>query len=215
MASLILYFADHQSVSHILKEGQPATVGRHPESLIYIEDPSVSVHHAILNQDTKDWYVQDLGSSNGTSINGAPIEEAKLGDGDRVNFGNVQGIFYLSALPVVPEVPQNPVTPVIPVPIKRSPVTTLPDDEDSPISESSANRRAKRKMAAAGDAQDTRPSEGLGCTTILIVTLLLTASLVGGMYIRHYNETGRNLIVDSLNAILGGLPKIVIEKESE
>lgn len=71
------------------------TVGRVEDNTIQIDDGSVSSHHAELSALDGDYILKDLGSTNGTSVNGAPIEEVQLHAGDQVQFGTYDAL-YLS-----------------------------------------------------------------------------------------------------------------------
>lgn len=74
------------------------TVGRatpNAEWQIALKDPSVSRPHARLELVEESWVLYDLGSSNGTSVNGTPITEKGrvLRDGDVVTFGATVTLF--------------------------------------------------------------------------------------------------------------------------
>ena len=72
-----------------LPETASVIVGRSPTSDFPIIDPTISRRHAqILRQDDK-ILVRDLGSSNGTYVNGVRVESAELKPGDLVTFGKV------------------------------------------------------------------------------------------------------------------------------
>jgi S1-C subfamily serine protease len=66
-------------------------VGRHVESDLRFDpelDRAVSARHALLFYENGGWHIRDLGSKNGTLVNGRPIaHETPLRDGDRVAFG--------------------------------------------------------------------------------------------------------------------------------
>jgi pSer/pThr/pTyr-binding forkhead associated (FHA) protein len=64
------------------------TVGR--EGDIVIEDPEISRRHASLSWDGSALTVQDLGSTNGTFVNGERIQLRTLRAGDRVAFGKTE-----------------------------------------------------------------------------------------------------------------------------
>lgn len=67
------------------------TVGRLPDCDVVVDDPSVSKHHARLSWNTKTWAVEDLGSSNGTRLNGQPVEGMGIvHDGDELTFGDAR-----------------------------------------------------------------------------------------------------------------------------
>jgi adenylate cyclase len=72
-----------------LKTGGPQVVGRAPTSDIPVFDPTISRRHAELVTEDGGVRVRDLGSSNGTFLNGARIENGKVSVGDTVTFGKV------------------------------------------------------------------------------------------------------------------------------
>jgi len=68
-----------------------ATIGRDVNNAVVVEDQFVSAEHAILTFRGRAWYVEDLGSTNGTFVNGAPVEGvAPLGFGDVIQVGQVR-----------------------------------------------------------------------------------------------------------------------------
>ncbi len=72
-----------------LKFGGVVIVGRAVTSDLPIYDPTVSRHHAELSLTEAGVDVKDLGSSNGTFVNGTPIDQAQAVNGDVVTFGRV------------------------------------------------------------------------------------------------------------------------------
>lgn len=70
------------------------TIGRHPGNDISLDDPSVSGEHAQIAFERNHWVVRDLGSTNGTLVNGTRIDAPiTLRSGDDVRFGRVSGRF--------------------------------------------------------------------------------------------------------------------------
>jgi hypothetical protein len=63
------------------------TVGRRPESDIFLDDVTVSRDHAVLVRRGEDYYLDDCGSLNGTYVNRHRIESHRLGDGDELQVG--------------------------------------------------------------------------------------------------------------------------------
>ncbi len=63
------------------------TVGRHPDSDIFLDDITVSRHHCrfVVNGDSL--AVEDSGSTNGTYVNGSRVDRAELDAGDEVIVG--------------------------------------------------------------------------------------------------------------------------------
>ena len=73
------------------------TVGRVPESTITIDDGNVSRNHAQIKPGPNGYVVQDLGSTNGTLVNGQRITGSRLlVDGDIVSFGSTHVRFEAS-----------------------------------------------------------------------------------------------------------------------
>jgi adenylate cyclase len=72
-----------------LRAGALLVVGRSLASDIPILDPSISRRHAEVSCDERGVHVRDLGSSNGTFLNGEKVETASLGLTDTVSFGRV------------------------------------------------------------------------------------------------------------------------------
>jgi hypothetical protein len=66
------------------------TVGRHRDRDLVLLDPTVSRLHAVLRLFGDQWFLEDLGSTNGTRVNGIRIRRAvAVRPGDRVGFGAV------------------------------------------------------------------------------------------------------------------------------
>ncbi len=67
----------------------PAVIGRSAEADLVIDDDTVSRRHAVLHGDRSALEVEDLGSSNGTTLQGNPIAGSlSLLDGDLAGFGS-------------------------------------------------------------------------------------------------------------------------------
>ena len=86
-------------------------IGRHSENELLLNDPHVSRHHAQLRAINKRYVIFDLGSIGGTHINGKPITQANLFNGDVIRLGMTNLIY----------VQTNRST---------NPTTTLPTDDD-------------------------------------------------------------------------------------
>jgi predicted component of type VI protein secretion system len=63
------------------------TIGRSPDNMIVINDPSVSTRHARLQRAGDTYRLKDLDSTNGTRVNGISVAEAALRFDDRIRFG--------------------------------------------------------------------------------------------------------------------------------
>jgi hypothetical protein len=74
----------------------PVTIGRLPECDIVLSDPNVSRRHAEVRRRGNDFIVIDLGSTNGTRVNGAGVRERQLADGDEISLGSTRIRFEAS-----------------------------------------------------------------------------------------------------------------------
>jgi pSer/pThr/pTyr-binding forkhead associated (FHA) protein len=81
MPRLVISGATHELVEDLI------TIGRGPDNMIVINDPSVSTHHAELQRAGETYRLKDLDSTNGTQINGIPAAETSLRFDDRIRFG--------------------------------------------------------------------------------------------------------------------------------
>lgn len=64
------------------------TLGRRPDSTIVLNDPNVSRNHAEVRPQGTGYVLVDLGSTNGSRVNGSRVGEHPLVDGDELSFGN-------------------------------------------------------------------------------------------------------------------------------
>ena len=68
-----------------------ATLGRAESARVVLDDTSVSAHHAMLRPLDGGWAIEDLGSRNGTMVNGRPVTtQVSLNCGDAIQLGRVR-----------------------------------------------------------------------------------------------------------------------------
>jgi hypothetical protein len=70
--------------------GRPITIGRATDAELILADPLVSRHHARLGLRGGRLVLVDLGSTNGTRVNGELVREAVIGPGDRIEVGGTR-----------------------------------------------------------------------------------------------------------------------------
>ncbi len=95
MPKLQIVRHDGSQIDHELTE-ETLTIGRAPDNVFPINDVSLSSHHAQIAPVGGEFILTDLGSTNGTAVNGtelAPETDHALKPGDRVRFGHVDAIF--------------------------------------------------------------------------------------------------------------------------
>ena len=79
-------FSDDEDQAPITITRFPFVVGRHPDCDHRIDDPTISRRHCAFSLRGRRVWVEDLGSRNGTRLNGEPLTEPRpLGDGDRLD----------------------------------------------------------------------------------------------------------------------------------
>ncbi|MBL8957663.1 MAG: sigma 54-interacting transcriptional regulator [Myxococcaceae bacterium] len=86
--SLVVFHGEASRVVR-LTEGRAVVLGRDPTAEISIADDSISRRHASFTAEAGSVTVADLGSTNGTKLNGAPVEKAVMSPGDEVTLGSV------------------------------------------------------------------------------------------------------------------------------
>jgi len=144
MACIVFKLEDGSTINTPL-DVDLLTLGRAEDSMVQLADPSVSSRHATIKAKPDGFYVQDLGSRNGTRLNDVVIEEALLKDGDRVAFGDVAAFFYSDTVPVLaaPVAPTPPPDVVVPLVTAAAPVTGIHAVRVNTIP-SRASRHARR-----------------------------------------------------------------------
>jgi predicted component of type VI protein secretion system len=74
--------------------GGIATIGRAPESDVVLNARSVSRNHARIFYEGGHYWIKDLGSANGTTVNGKKVVLQMLANSDTIVFGDAKGIFH-------------------------------------------------------------------------------------------------------------------------
>lgn len=64
------------------------SIGREPNNHLWAPDPTLSRRHCLLIRNGEEFTIRDLGSRNGTLVNGVPIEEQALRHGDQISIGD-------------------------------------------------------------------------------------------------------------------------------
>ncbi len=91
MAKLVITL-DGKVLKEVVLSKDRITLGRRPYNDVVIDNLAVSGEHAVLLRDTnaadeESYIIQDLGSTNGTYLNGAPIKSSPFREGDTVDIG--------------------------------------------------------------------------------------------------------------------------------
>lgn len=87
-AMLVMYYDEHERRCWPLNRTKPFTIGRSPHCDIVLDDRQVSRYHARVSWHNDCYYVEDLGSKNGTAVNGErSLVPMPLHDGDEFLVG--------------------------------------------------------------------------------------------------------------------------------
>ena len=92
-SALLIAVSGPNQGARFLLNADRVTVGRNPQSDIFLDDFTVSRRHAVFIREDGQFFVRDLCSLNGTYVNRELTEEAKLFNGDIVQIGKYRLTF--------------------------------------------------------------------------------------------------------------------------
>jgi len=118
------------------------SVGRNPSNRLSINDPSLSRQHCVIAPRNGGFEIRDLDSRNGTFVNGVPVHERVLDEGDEVRIGNSLFLFLT-------------------VETKVAPVSGVRLDERSPLSGATVFLRSEDSRYLQSDKVLTAPLPSL------------------------------------------------------
>jgi hypothetical protein len=90
---LLVLDEDGKPAERISLTKDPVVIGRMSTNDVVLADSNVSRRHAQLERDGDTWTLVDLGSTNGSVVNGRSVREHALKDGDRLSFGTSELVF--------------------------------------------------------------------------------------------------------------------------
>jgi predicted component of type VI protein secretion system len=161
MPRLQVTLPDGSQVSHELTE-DTVTIGRVSDNTIQIEDASVSSHHAELTLHGTDYVFKDIGSTNGSRLNGQeapPDGEHPLRPGDHLLLGSIP-VEYLSETGEERQ----------PLPHESEPALAAAATSVAPANFSNASPFAKKGVK--------RDTAGIGVLVLGIVALLAAGGAI-------------------------------------
>ncbi len=91
------YTTTDGSVGEVELTAERLTVGRADDNSIVIPDNSVSSHHAEISNEGSAWMLTDLGSTNGTKIQGERVEAVNMSSTRSFTLGSVDCVFVADA----------------------------------------------------------------------------------------------------------------------
>ncbi len=86
MAQLVIVSGPEEGL--VFELGDKCVIGRQKNCDICVKDDAISRRHAIISVGDDGHYIEDLGSSNGTFVNGNPITKVKLEEGDTIKISH-------------------------------------------------------------------------------------------------------------------------------
>ncbi|MFC6706897.1 FHA domain-containing protein [Flexivirga alba] len=92
--ALLLALRGPNSGARFLLDDAEVSVGRHPSSDIFLDDVTVSRRHAVFRRTDAGYAVTDIGSLNGTYVNGELVDSHDLTTRDEVMVGKFRLVFY-------------------------------------------------------------------------------------------------------------------------
>ncbi len=151
MAKLILSL-DGQLIKDFTLSKERTTIGRKPHNDIQIDNLAVSGEHAIIMTILNDSFLEDLGSTNGTLVNGQPVKKHFLQSGDTVEIGKYK-LKYMNEAPANMSQADFEKTMVL-----RAPAAAAPKQEVRNPTDTQTNIQAISDTGAAAAPPASAPS---------------------------------------------------------
>ena len=114
--------------------GEPLSVGRHSGSWLQIDDPLVSRDHLRLSSVEGVWLVEDLGSRNGTYVDGQRLESLRVETETTVRLGDPEQGPWLRLTPMAAPAPAEPRAMVVEPPGALTPIDGAPHPGELTVS---------------------------------------------------------------------------------
>lgn len=92
-AALVIRAGGGRAGETFALDGERVSVGRRPDSDLFLDDVTVSRDHALLVSRGGEWWIDDCGSLNGTYVNRSRVESRQLEDGDELQVGKYKLAF--------------------------------------------------------------------------------------------------------------------------
>ena len=139
MAKLFIQQPDGDQLLTELSSSQAYLIGRSEDCTICIPADSISGHHAQIAATEQGWVIEDLGSSNGTSVNNQPISQALLASGSQIGLGDQVILLFIDE--AASEVPADQ-------------LAQEPEAAQEPAPEQVAEKQQKRSLKVQGASEE-------------------------------------------------------------
>lgn len=131
-------------------------IGRGNECDLSLDEPEMSRRHALIENNGDGIYLRDLGSSNGTFVNGVQVRDAVLHPGDQIAFDRNRFLLEAPGLPLRGELPEERSAGFAPAITQTMQVVNIPDPKPAarpaaaPVESSASRNEIWWLIAAAG-----------------------------------------------------------------
>ena len=157
------------------------TLGRGSENDIVIDCGSISVRHAVMERVKGGYQLRDLGSTNGTKLDGKTQEIVELFDGAPVKIGDVEFGFTLTPEEISEMAKEGPIE------------SSIVKEE-----ETEAPKRKRQAPQTRPPVVVSHPSGGASFLMTMVFLVLAACSFFVGMGIRYTKETNRQSFFQDL-----------------
>ncbi len=191
MPKIIIHHPDGTSAKYGLN-GSSFTIGRAAGNDIVLPAGAASSHHAVLKMnETGDFTVTDLESTNKTKVNGRAIQTSPLRNGDVLAFGDIAAD-YQSDIPASGRADDDQPTQIYEVPGRAAapPIVTT-----SRVTATAAPKvvtvvpQVIHRPTSTTARRSTHSSDG-GCFALIVLAFVLPAAFFVGLVIRHHQDKG-------------------------
>jgi pSer/pThr/pTyr-binding forkhead associated (FHA) protein len=97
-SAMVIIHRGAQKGARFLVTADGVTIGRSPESAIFLDDVTVSRKHASIEKSATGFIFKDAGSLNGSYVNNESVTEVALAAGDEIQIGKFHLLFVSSQL---------------------------------------------------------------------------------------------------------------------
>ena len=163
--------------------GARMVIGRIPGVNLLLKDQSVSRRHIELVQDDGGVLLRDLGSGNGTTVNGAPVTEKKLEHGDEIRIGQttIRFVDEVAFRKAREEAERK----------EAEEKAKAEADEKAKAAQAAADQAAKGETPAKESPKATVPSAGRRMRLAAVglgVAVVLAIGVAGGVHLRRQSQ---------------------------
>jgi hypothetical protein len=185
MPKIIIYHPDGSSAKYGLN-GPSFTIGRADGNDILLPEGAASSHHAVLKMnETGDFTVTDLESTNKTKVNGRIVQTIPLRNGDSLLFGDVAADYQSEIVPPITYSDDQPTQ----IYEQRSAPPAIPGAAAAARVAPVVVPQVIHRPASTTSRRSTHSSDG-GCFALVVFSLVLPAAFFAGLVIRHHQDKG-------------------------